>query len=98
MFHRVGDINSVAVDSGFLERAIQDFSRWTDKRFASHVFVVTRLLTDQEHRGARWAFAEDGLCRSPVERAGGALFRGGSDFGETVRVRHRCGRPAILSV
>jgi hypothetical protein len=97
MFHRIGDINLVAIDSGFFECTIQNLSRRTDKRFASHIFVITRLLTDHEHRGLFRPFAEDGLCRFLVERAGGALFRRGSDFGEAVRVRHRRGRPDFVT-
>ena len=97
MFHRIGDINFVAVDSGFLECAIQNFSRGTDKRFASDILVVTRLLTDHEDRGVLWALTEDGLRRFFVERACGTLFRGGSDFGEAVRIGHRRGRPDIAT-
>src|SRR5437660_7274788 len=72
MFHRVGDINFVAVDSGVLECAIQNFSGWADKGFASHIFIITRLLTDHEHGGAFRAFTENGLRCFLIERAGSA--------------------------
>src|SRR5215831_9997592 len=46
MFHRVGDVNLRPIDSSFLERAVHDFPRRTNERFARHIFVIARLFAN----------------------------------------------------
>jgi len=46
MFDRIRDVNFFAIDPGFFESAIHDFSGRSDKRFSRHVFIIAGLLTD----------------------------------------------------
>jgi hypothetical protein len=80
MLHRVRDVNLLAIDSGFFERAIHNFSRRSDKRFAGHILVIAGLLPDQHNRCALPAFAKNGL-RSPfVKMTSRAISRGVADL------------------
>ena len=66
----------LAVDSGFGERAIEQLAGRPDEWFAAAVFLVARLLAEEEEAGAFRSFAKNGLGRMPVKRAGGAMERG----------------------
>ncbi len=71
MLDRVRDVNRVAVDPRLLQRAIEELSGRTDEWLAAQVLLVARLLAEQHHRRLFWYFAENGLGRILVERAGG---------------------------
>ncbi len=73
MFYRIGDVNLVAVDAGFFQRAVERQPRRSDERFAGEVFLVARLLADQHHLGIPRAFAEHGLRRVFPEMTGAAM-------------------------
>ena len=75
MLHRVCDVDLPAIDSGFFERAIHNFSRRSDKRFAGHILVIAGLLPEQHNRRALRAFAENSLRRSFVKRTSRATSR-----------------------
>ena len=62
-----------AVDAGFFQRAVEHLPGGTDERLAGEVFLVARLLADQHDPRGRRAFAEHGLGRVLVERAGAAI-------------------------
>src|SRR5438105_9940678 len=76
VLHRVGDIHGVAIDSGFLERGVQQAARGAHKGMPFLVFLSARLLADNHHAGARWALAEYGLCAHHPELAPAAHARG----------------------
>ena len=61
MFYRVRDVNLPPIDSSVLERAIHDFPRRTNERFARDVFIIARLFANQHHRRMLRTFAKHGL-------------------------------------
>jgi len=67
VFHGVGDVNSRSIDSGVFERAVHDFPSRTNKWFARHIFVITRLFANQHNRRVLRPFAKDSLGRSFVQ-------------------------------
>ena len=75
MFHRIRDVNFVAINSRFFQRLIHYFPGRSNKRFTLLIFVIARLLADQHDRRVLRAFAEDGLGRVFVEVAAGADAR-----------------------
>ena len=48
VFHRVGDVDRAPVDARLLHCAIHDLPGRTDERTADHVFLVARLLADEQ--------------------------------------------------
>ena len=69
MFHRIRDINFPAIDSGFFERLIHDFSSWPYERFAGDIFVIARLFAHQHNSCVLWTFSEYSLRGSFVKMA-----------------------------
>src|SRR5690349_16736503 len=61
VFDRVGDVNRAALDSGLLQRLVENLARRADERMALKVFLVARLLADQHDLRILRAFSEDGL-------------------------------------
>ena len=59
MFHRISDINVFAIDPGFFQRAVQDFSGGTDEWFPSKVFVISGLFADQHDWRILRSFAKN---------------------------------------
>jgi hypothetical protein len=72
MFHRIGDVDLLAVDAGFLQRAVKYLSGRSHERFAGKVLLVAGLLADQHHLRVLRPFAEHGLRRVFPEVAGAA--------------------------
>src|SRR5881397_1026353 len=62
VFHRVGDVNFLAINSRFFEGLIHDFSSGSNEGITLLVFVIARLLADQHDRRVFRAFAKHGLC------------------------------------
>src|SRR6516164_9925208 len=75
MFHCVRDVTLGSINSSFFERLIHDFSSGSNERFASHVFVISRLFADQHHHCTLRTFAKDRLRRALVEVACLTIFR-----------------------
>src|SRR6266542_2241783 len=75
MFHRIRDIDLCAIDSGFFERLIHDFSSRSNERLTGDIFVISRLLSDEHHRCTLRAFAKDRLRGALVKMARLAIFR-----------------------
>ena len=73
MLHRVGDVDLVAIDAGFGQRTVEHLAGRADEGMAGEVFLVAGLLADQHDGGVLRAFAEHGLRRVLVERAGAAM-------------------------
>src|SRR5689334_15186302 len=88
MFNRVGDVDLLSLDPGFLESAIHHLSRRTDERLARQIFRVSRLLADQHHGRAFRPLAENGLGRVLIKRTSGASTRRFREDIETGGVRH----------
>src|SRR4051812_10957184 len=66
MLDRVRHIDLIAVDPGLVERLVEHASRGTHERMPGDVFLVSRLLADEHHFGARPTFAEHRLrCVAP---------------------------------
>lgn len=70
---RVGDVNRVAIDPRFLERAVENIPGRPDERFPGQIFSIAGLFAEQHESRAFAAFAEHGLGRIFVKRAGGAM-------------------------
>src|ERR1700756_1165206 len=75
MFDGIGDVDLVAVDAGFIERAVEHLPGRTHERFAGKVFLVAGLLADQHYLRMLRALAEHGLRRVFPERTGAAAGR-----------------------
>jgi hypothetical protein len=73
VLHQVGDVDVAAVESGFVDRAIEHAARRPDERPAGAVLLVARLLADQHDAGVIRSLPEDGLRRVPIELAAVAL-------------------------
>lgn len=54
-------VDVVAVDTGCVQRAVEQLARRADERMAGFVFRVTGLFADEHHSSARRTFAENGL-------------------------------------
>jgi hypothetical protein len=61
MLHRIRDVNLLAIDSRFFERAIHNFSRRSDKGFAGHILMIARLFTDQHNAASRGVAEKIGM-------------------------------------
>ena len=72
MFHRIGDVDFLAIDAGFFKRAIEYLAGGSDERFAGDIFFVAGLLADQHDLGMLRAFAEHGLRRIFPKMTGAA--------------------------
>jgi len=48
MLDRVGDVDSLSLNSGQPERLIKDSPCLSDKRLSSDIFFVTRLFPDEQ--------------------------------------------------
>jgi hypothetical protein len=72
MFNGICDVNLVAIDSRFLERAFQKHARRPKKWFSSEILLVSRLFTQEHQPRVFWSFAENRLSRVLVKRAGRA--------------------------
>ena len=79
MLDRIGDVDGRAVDTGFLHRAIQQFSRRPDERFSLQVLLVTRHLADHDDLGVLRPFAEHRPRGVFVEVAARAIGRLGAE-------------------
>ena len=47
MFHNIGKVHCVAIDSNALKRFVQDSASWAHKWFAREVLIVARLFAHQ---------------------------------------------------
>ncbi len=75
MFHRIRDVNFLAIDSRFFERLIHDFPGRANKWFTLLIFVVSRLFADQHDRRVFRTLPEYGLCGPLVEMTCRAFAR-----------------------
>src|SRR5205823_14339726 len=82
MFHRVRDVNFLAINSRFLERSVHDFSRGPNERFTLLIFVIARLFADQHDRRVLRAFAENSLCGPLVKMTRRAFGRSVAHVGQ----------------
>src|ERR1700676_752304 len=58
MFHRIGDVDLVAVDADFFQRPVEHLPVRSDEWLAGKVLLVAGLLADQHHLGSLRTFAE----------------------------------------
>src|SRR5262249_24004160 len=84
----VGDVELLARQTGFGERLLQHLTRRPDERRTLPVFVVSRLLADEDDAGAGRASAEHGLRRVAIEIAALAMRRCFREFAESRLLRH----------
>jgi len=75
VFHRVRDVNFLAINSRFFEGLIHDFSSGSNEGFTLLIFVIARLLADQHDRCVFRAFAKHGLCSPLVKMTRFAFAR-----------------------
>src|SRR5689334_22521897 len=74
MLDDVRDVRVVALDARRDQTLVQHAPGWADERAALKIFVVARLLADQDDARGSLAFAKDRLRRVEIERT--ALARG----------------------
>ena len=82
MFHRVRDVNFLAINSRFFQRLVHDFASWSNKRFTLLIFVVARLFADQHDRRVFRAFTKHGLGSPLVEVTRRAFARRVAHLGQ----------------
>src|SRR5690606_17293345 len=87
MLHRIGDVDLRAINFGLDEDFVEQPAGGTHERLAGGVFLVSRLLADEDHGRAGWSFSENSLGGVLVEVAAAAAFRLLAHLGE------RSGRP-----
>ena len=74
VFHRIRQIDAVALNSCILHGLVETMSRRSDKRKSIQVLFVPRLFPD-DRKGCRGrSFSEDGLCGTLVKFAALAIF------------------------
>ena len=89
MFDSIGDVNFRAIEAGGGEGLVQEFAGRADERFAREVFLMARLLTDEDDSRTAGAFAKDRLGGVLPQRAGAAVARGNLEFGDAGARRNR---------
>jgi hypothetical protein len=82
VFHRVRNVNFLAINSRFFEGLIHDFSSGSNEGFTLLIFVIARLFADQHDRRVSRAFAKHGLCSPLVEMTRFAFARGVAHLGQ----------------
>ena len=82
MFHRVRDVNFLAINSRFFERLVHDFPSRSNKWFTLLIFVIPRLFADQHDRCVFRTFAKNGLCSALVEMTRRAFARRVAHLGQ----------------
>lgn len=100
VFHRVGDVDEVAIDTGFDEAAVEERASGSDEGVAFDVLAIAGGFADEHEARVRVALAEDGLRRVLVERASAAGAGGlaqrfeGMALGQEIggRCLRSCGR------
>ena len=58
MLDRVCDIDAIAINSGFLQRAIEEFACRSHKRMTFDIFLIARLFAHQGKIGMKRAFTQ----------------------------------------
>ncbi len=76
MLHRIGDVNGLAIDSGFRQCGVEELTGGSDKRRAREILAIARLLADKNCSRIFWAITEHGLRRVRKQVAAFALGRG----------------------
>src|SRR5207237_2927275 len=80
MLHGVRHVNMAAIDSRFLQSAVHDFARGSDKRLASDVFIIPRLFANQHNWRILGSLAKDSLRRVLVKMARRPFARSSANF------------------
>src|SRR5690242_19686380 len=75
MLHRIGDVDSRALDTGRFEGGIEDPAGGADEGAPGELLLIARLLADQHHMSVGRTLAEYGLSRVLVKVATGAAAR-----------------------
>jgi hypothetical protein len=82
MLHDVGQVDLVAIDPRFAQRAIERFAGRPDEGMSFEIFLVARLLSDHDDGGFARTFAKDGLRRAAPEMTRLAAVRRSADARE----------------
>ena len=77
VFDGVGEVEFLAVEAGFFEGLVEEFTGRADEGTAGDVLLIAGLFADDHDAGIGWAFAEDGLGGGFVE---GTVTTGGGGF------------------
>lgn len=72
MLHRIGDVDEVAVDTGFDQTAVEQMAGRPDEGLAGQVLAIARLLADEDQTRMRIAFSENSLRRVLIKRTAAA--------------------------
>ena len=75
MFHHVGEVHQLPLDSRLLERPVEQTAGRADEWMACDVFLVARLLADHHDLGMPGALTENRLRGARVEVARPAARR-----------------------
>jgi hypothetical protein len=84
MLDRIGHIGRVAFDPGLGERAIEQTTSRTDKRFAGEIFLIPWLLADQHDASGFLPLAENRLRGVAPQRTVAAMA---SIFAQSCKAR-----------
>ena len=72
VLHRVGHVDAFWVDASLVEAAPEHPAGGADEGPSLSVFLIARLLTDEDERGLGRSLTEDGLGGVVEERTSGA--------------------------
>jgi hypothetical protein len=84
MLDRIGDVGRGAIDPGICQRAIEQLAGGADERAPGQIFLIARLLAEEQQCGLGRRFAEHGLRRGLPQRAAPAGQRLLTQRGERV--------------
>src|SRR5262249_6837962 len=98
VFHGVGDVERLAVDTGVAQRAVEHLAGGADERRVAEVLLITGLLADEHDARVRGATAEDGLRRVPEQRTALASLRRRRQPREIRACGNECRRTSALGL
>jgi hypothetical protein len=63
VLYRICHVDAGSIDSGLLERRVEQLPGWTDEGMSGPILLIARLLADEHHIRRLGPFAEHGLRR-----------------------------------
>ena len=89
---RIGEVDGIARDAGISERLVEECACRADERLALTIFLITRLLADEQHLRPLRTSTEDHLRRVFVEIATAAVMCGRVQCADAGCLRHKRSR------
>src|SRR5258706_10067719 len=92
MLDRVGEVNIAPPDAGLFERLVEHRTGWADEGGTLAIFLVARLLSDEDDARLARAAAKHDLSGRLVEVTPATFLRRPAEHAEARRLRHEGSR------